>query len=202
MKALNINQQGWLFKLAKFGGMSEDGQVTDWHIRRTNKLLLKMREEEVIDAREYYERRKCEERDINFCEFTRKVLRGVALGMFLAVVGLSLAFNTIFGTAALFIRFFGNQAILKEKFWHGMLATGTVQWILMLIVAVLFLGCYLNENIPRWREKYRRVQTADELRKRKEEESDRLNAKLAKREVRSAFWAVVHNKACFKVDFE
>jgi membrane protein implicated in regulation of membrane protease activity len=203
MKALNIKQKGWLFKLATFGGMSDDASVIDWPTRKANKLLKKMYNEDVIGSDEYYSRLKQESRDINFCEFSRKVVYGLLLLTFFAFVASAVAFVITFGTAAVIMALLGHAALFKIHFWNMCLVLGTIEWSIVGIILFSFCAWWLiKEGIPNWINKHTRTLSDEEQKAKLARYGDKLKAKLAKRELRSAFWAAIHNKTCFKVDFD
>jgi hypothetical protein len=189
MRALKIDPNGWVFKLATFGGFPEDGITLDKGIVKQNKLLYSLYLASNMGASEYQSRKKDEYRPANFCEFSRAIVWGIIVGLAIAIMIFSIAFAVIVGTGA-------DIVWLASKLLHGHFYQVTWKEVIGFVVwgmAAFFGACMLAEY---WSKQWKLN------RKESPEEADELEEKIRKKELRQAFWGAIRNKTCFKVELK
>jgi hypothetical protein len=86
MKALQVKKNGWLWKLAREGGLPADGMVTDKANVKYNRLLRAKHDANEITYTQRNEMMRDSERPIDFCDFTRYTLLGGLKYLILALM--------------------------------------------------------------------------------------------------------------------
>lgn len=193
MKALEINRGTILHKLATMGGMSDSGYRVDKVARKHNDLLRSLMCTGAISYQEFDERQKKERRPVDFCEFTRHVLLGALLAVFVGTVFAAAAGLVVSGTYGLIFWAFHwiSSGIMAEMSVFAVL--GSIEWSACLFVLlVMFIRGQLA--MYQVRKDNRVVNESDRAAKAK-----RIQEKLRKREIRAAFWGAIRNKTCFKL---
>jgi hypothetical protein len=194
MEALKIDEEGWLYNLAKFGGLTDSRKVADRQARKENDLIRELYDKDGVKYDDYIYQLKPEWRDVNFCDFTRFVLKGVFISIAVFVFCLVCVAFVSIGTAGLLAPVLGFA--LHDRFWQGAQLVGCAEWGLFSFVLIWYGISKLWKYYREKRSYY--VSTDEELSK----EIEKLESKLEKRKLRAAFWQSIRSKTCFKVDFQ
>lgn len=199
MNALKIKKSGWMWKLALFGGMPQDGQVTDRNTVKFNRLVRAKYDANEISYDEKNQSMRDTERPIDFCDFTRFILFAFAKGLALAALAVFLAVFAVFPVLDFFywvvMGFLGHGWEMSDWQKGGACIAGVASGIGLIILIIyhwnnICRGVYwvFRKAVPPSDKSYKQVRL------------EKAQAAYNRSEVAKAFFQSVKGKTCFKME--